>query len=140
MSSSNGHISFACTECSQPIRLRSEFAGRRCRCRNCAHEMTVPTQSAEDSDLGGSDTASKKFLGRKREFRDIPRCPACNARLVLIGTMKSQSTLRCGHCGEEFMNQFFDRDKSDESAGPGGVGISQELRESWKGIFGGKGG
>lgn len=148
MSLSNGHIQFQCTQCSQPIRLRSQFAGKRCRCNNCSHEMTVPLQSSDDSDLGGStggvggaggSSASRKYLGKKRQFRKIPRCPACDTRLVLIGTMKSDPMLRCGKCGSEFMNQFFGSDRSDESAGPEGNQISDELRESWKGIFGGGG-
>lgn len=106
--------------------------------------MTVPIESepaasSDDSNLGGS-AASKRYLGRKRQFRRIPRCPACDTRLVLIGTMKSDPMLRCGRCGAEFMNQFFDRDTNDESAGPESSGISDELRESWKGIFGGGGG
>jgi len=151
MSTSNGHIRFYCTQCSQPIRLRGEFAGKRCRCTNCRHEMTVPqvsdasagpaeaAGSPDESDLGGS-SVSKRYLGRKRSFKRIPRCPGCGTRLVLLGTMKSDPMLRCGRCGAEFMNQFFDADGNDESAGPETSGISDELRESWKGIFGGGGG
>jgi len=102
--------------------------------------MTIPMDSSIENDLGASGSGpGERYLGRKRTFRTIPRCPNCRARLVLIGTMKSEPTLRCGRCGAEFMNQFFSKRDADESAGPGGGAIPDELRESWKNVFGGLG-